>query len=97
MADHISPFIRLNPADNVVVARKDVEAGTMVAEEGFTTVTPVPAGYKAAAREIKKERRADLKIQYLYRLCRGGYPGGHDDAQPQHFVRPCRSGLCLRA
>lgn len=54
MADHISPFIRLNPADNVVVARKDVETGITVAEEGFTTVTPVPAGYKAAARDIKK-------------------------------------------
>ena len=54
MADHISPFIRLNPADNVVVARKDVETGITVSEEGFTTVTPVPAGYKAAARDIKK-------------------------------------------
>ncbi len=50
----ISPFIRLNPKDNVVVARKDVPVGVKDEAEGFTTITEVPAGYKVAARDIKK-------------------------------------------
>ena len=54
MKKNISPFIRLNPEDNVIVARKDVQAGIEVPEEGFTTLTEVPAGYKVAARDIKK-------------------------------------------
>ena len=54
MKREISPFIRLNQKDNVVVARRDVPAGMEVESEGFTTRTEVPAGYKAAARDIRK-------------------------------------------
>jgi len=50
----INPMIRLDPNDNVVVARKDVPAGTFVEDEGFTVLTDVPAGYKCSARFIKK-------------------------------------------
>ena len=46
--------IRLNPNDNVVVARKDIAAGVEIPEEGFVTKTEVPAGYKVASRDIKK-------------------------------------------
>ena len=45
MKREISPFIRLNQKDNVVVARRDVPAGMAVESEGFTTRTEVPAGY----------------------------------------------------
>ena len=54
MEKKISPFIRLNSEDNVVVARRDVPVGVEAPEEGFTTLTEVPAGYKVAARDIKK-------------------------------------------
>ena len=57
MKREISPFIRLNQKDNVVVARRDVPAGMAVESEGFTTRTEVPAGYKAAARDIRKGSR----------------------------------------
>lgn len=57
MGNIMSPFIRLNPQDNVIVARRDVPAGVAVAEEGFTTRTEVPAGYKVAARDIKKDEK----------------------------------------
>jgi len=50
----ISPFIRLHPKDNVIVARRDVPACTFVESEGFTTLTEVPAGYKVASRDIRK-------------------------------------------
>ena len=50
----IGPVIRLNPNDNVVVARVDVPIGTEVPGEHFTSRSQVPAGYKIAARKILK-------------------------------------------
>jgi altronate hydrolase len=49
-----SPAIRLDPADNVVVARVELPAGTDIAEEGVTTLQPVPMGHKIATRAIAK-------------------------------------------
>ncbi|TPG44895.1 altronate dehydratase [Roseomonas nepalensis] len=49
-----NPFIRLDPADNVVVARMPVPAGTAVPSEGTVTRHDVPAGHKIAARPIAK-------------------------------------------
>lgn len=49
-----NPFIRLDPKDNVVVARLEVPAGTQVDAEGVTTLQNVPAGHKMAARFIAK-------------------------------------------
>ena len=46
------PAIRLHSADNVVVARTDIETGSNV--EGYNIVARnlVPAGYKIAIRDI---------------------------------------------
>jgi altronate hydrolase len=49
-----NPMIRLDPADNVVVARRDTPAGTAVPSEGITLASDVPAGYKVASRAIKQ-------------------------------------------
>lgn len=46
--------IRLEPEDNVVVARQDIAAGTFIPEEGFRLITDAPAGYKCAVRNISK-------------------------------------------
>ncbi|MGI4861633.1 MAG: UxaA family hydrolase [Janthinobacterium lividum] len=48
-----NPFIRLDPADNVVVARLAVEPGTVVAAENLTVLQPVPAGHKVATRALR--------------------------------------------
>ena len=48
------PVIRLHPGDNIVVARLDVAIGTAVPGEHFTSRSQVPAGYKIAARFIRK-------------------------------------------
>ena len=50
----IGPAIRLHPADNVVVARIDVEKGTAIPGEGVTARHRTPAGYKIATRDIAK-------------------------------------------
>src|SRR5690606_9569652 len=49
------PFIRLDSADNVVVARVAVPVGTSILEEGITTRQPVPPGHKVATRRINKD------------------------------------------
>lgn len=49
-----SPFIRLDPLDNVVVARMEVPAGTEVPTEGASTLQAVPSGHKMATRLIRK-------------------------------------------
>src|ERR1700722_20069656 len=44
--------IRLNPADNVVVARADLLPGTEIAGENLRARTHVPAGHKIATASI---------------------------------------------
>jgi len=49
-----SPVIRLDPADNVVVARIEIPAGTFIPGENVTTREAIPLGHKIAARAIRK-------------------------------------------
>jgi altronate hydrolase len=44
--------IRLNAADNVVVARAKIAAGTDIPGEGVTAGVEIPAGHKIATRTI---------------------------------------------
>jgi len=46
--------IRLNPADNVVVARAEIMPNTDIPGEGVTTNAPIPRGHKIATRPIAK-------------------------------------------
>jgi altronate hydrolase len=46
--------IRLNPADDVVIARVEVKEGTLLVKEGNARVAVrVPAGHKIATRDVK--------------------------------------------
>ncbi|MGH7634511.1 MAG: SAF domain-containing protein, partial [Burkholderiales bacterium] len=46
--------IRLNPADDVVIARVELAAGTtLVKEANVSVATRVPAGHKVAVRDVK--------------------------------------------
>ena len=47
------PVIRLHEADNVVIARSNVEIGTKLGD-GLTCRSQVPSGHKIATRSIKK-------------------------------------------
>lgn len=48
----ISPAIQLDPADNVVVARTEIAAGTQLPGMGISTLGDVPLGHKIASRFI---------------------------------------------
>jgi altronate hydrolase len=53
-AREVSPVIRLDPADNVVVARVAIAIDTPIHDEGVTTLQEVPLGHKIATRKIEK-------------------------------------------
>ncbi|WP_340116698.1 altronate dehydratase family protein [Pelagibius sp. 7325] len=53
MQNH-SPVIRLDAADNVVVARADIPKGAFLTAEGVTTLHDVPLGHKIATRPLVK-------------------------------------------
>lgn len=46
--------IRLNPADDVVIARVKIAAGTMIARENVCAEVSIPAGHKVAMRGIEQ-------------------------------------------
>jgi altronate hydrolase len=46
-------FLRLNPADDVVIALRDIPAGTRLDGEGVTAADKIPAGHKLATRAKK--------------------------------------------
>lgn len=48
------PTIRLDPRDNVVVARMEIAVDTLIPNLGVTTLQPIPSGHKIAARFIAK-------------------------------------------
>jgi altronate hydrolase len=50
----MNPTIRLDPLDNVVVARVAISAGTEVPAESITALQDAPAGHKLAARFIAR-------------------------------------------
>jgi altronate hydrolase len=51
MAD-MNPFIRIHPADNVVIARRQLLGGTVLEAEGVTVAGLVPPGHKLATAAI---------------------------------------------
>ena len=54
MTDAAQIIIRLHEADNVVVARADITAGTEITGEGISALANVPAGHKIATADITK-------------------------------------------
>eukprot|EP01136_Pigoraptor_vietnamica_P031315 Opistho-1_new@91732 len=51
MAD-TEPVIRIHPADDVVIARQQLQGGTPIASEGITVSGLIPPGHKIAVRAI---------------------------------------------
>jgi len=48
------PTLRLNPADDVVIAARPLQAGTRIEAEGVTCSDAIPAGHKVAVRAVAK-------------------------------------------
>ena len=53
MASDAGPVIRIHPADDVVIARRQLLGGTVLADEGVTVSGLVPPGHKIAVRALR--------------------------------------------
>ncbi|ORE91951.1 UxaA family hydrolase [Acuticoccus yangtzensis] len=72
------PVIRLDPEDNVVVAREPIAAGTEIGSEGVTALADIPLGHKIATRFIAK---GEPILKYSTVI---GFAG--DDLQPGAYL-----------
>ncbi len=77
MIDDKPLSIRLDGADNVVVARADLGAGETLPGEGIATAGPVPRGHKVATRAIAKGEPARKFNQIIGFASRDIAPGEH--------------------
>ena len=70
--------IRLNPADDVVIARVELPAGTTLVKEADVVVTGrVPAGHKVAVREVKSGQPVRRYNQIIGFATRDIHTGEH--------------------
>jgi altronate hydrolase len=77
MLQDVPLVLRLNPADDVVIARRQLVSGTLVKSEGITVIGLVPPGHKVATRAIapgQPVRRYNQIIGFATREIR---PGEH--------------------
>ena len=89
-------IIKLNPADDVVIARLDISAGTELIKEGVRVVVNVPAGHKIAVRDIaegKPVRRYNQIIGYATRPIRVGEHVHVHNLGMAHFEREYAYGV----
>ena len=64
MSAESSPVIRLNPADNVVVAAKALSRDQNIASENIVCLSAVDQGHKVATAAIAKGENIDAKLGY---------------------------------
>jgi arabinonate dehydratase len=76
-----SPTIRLNAADDVVIARHHLPAGTPIPEEGLVTAGLIPAGHKLATRRIAAGEPARRYNQIIGVAKQDIEPGEHVHTQ----------------
>ena len=90
MSDQKALTLRLNPADNVIVARTEILPGTAIPGEGVTTRETVPAGHKIATAPIAAGAALRKYNQIIGFASDAIEPGAHvhtQNAEMQSFER----------
>ncbi|MFM1855822.1 MAG: hypothetical protein RLZ83_1131 [Pseudomonadota bacterium] len=77
MTASTSPTIRIHAADNVVIARRQLLGGTVIAEEGVTVAGLVPPGHKVATRPIAAGEAVWRYGQIIGHATQAVAPGQH--------------------
>jgi altronate hydrolase len=91
--------VRLNPADNVVVARLDILEGTPLAGERVVTAERIPAGHKLATRPIAQGEAVRKFNQIIGFASQDIAPGRHvhvQNCRMQDFARDYAVGQDVR-
>lgn len=86
MAD-IDPVIRIHPADDVVIARRQLLSGAQIAAEGITISGLIPAGHKVAVRAIATGQPVRRYNQIIGVATRDIAPGQHVHSHNLAFSR----------
>ncbi len=71
------PILRLNPADDVVIAARPLAAGTRLDDEGITCTDAIPPGHKLATRAVKQGAPVKRYNQIIGFATRDIAPGEH--------------------
>jgi len=72
-----APSIRIHPRDNVVIARRQLLGGTVLADEGVTVAGLVPPGHKVATRAIAAGEAVRRYDQIIGHATQAIAPGQH--------------------
>ena len=73
----MTPFIRIHPADNVVIARRQLVGGTVLEGEGVTVAGLIPPGHKIATRAIAAGEPVRRYNQVIGTATQAIAPGQH--------------------
>ena len=69
--------IRLHPQDDVVIARTELPAGTLIQKENLRTAVRVPAGHKVAVRAVAQGAPVHRYNQIIGFATQAIAPGDH--------------------
>ncbi len=86
-----SPTIRIHPADNVVIARRQLLGGTAIDDEGITISGLVPPGHKIATRAIAAGEAVRRYNQVIGHATQAISPGQHVHTHNLAFAEFARS------
>ena len=70
-------YLRLSPADDVVIALRDIAAGTRLEAEAVTAAEKIPAGHKLAVRAKRRASRCAATARSSASPARPIAPGAH--------------------
>jgi altronate hydrolase len=73
----MTPFIRIHPADNVVIARRQLLGGTALEGEGVTVAGLIPPGHKIATQAIAAGQPVRRYNQIIGTATQAIAPGQH--------------------
>lgn len=82
-----APYIRIHPADNVVIARRQLLGGTVLAGEGVTVAGLVPPGHKLATTAIARGAPVRRYNQVIGVATQDIAPGQHVHSHNLAFSR----------
>ncbi len=93
-------YLRLNPADDVVIACRELEAGTNLLKENVVCRDRIPAGHKVATRAIAKDAPVRRYSQIIGFASQPIAPGQHvhvHNLEVRDFARDYAFGDSYRA
>ncbi|QJR14803.1 UxaA family hydrolase [Usitatibacter palustris] len=93
-------YLRLNPADDVVIACRELEPGTNLIKEGVIVAERIPAGHKVATRAVAKDAPVHRYNQVIGFATRAIAPGAHvhvHNLEVRDFARDYAFGEAYKA